>query len=181
MIISQIPNFLTLLRIVAVPVMVLLLREEAYDLTFYLFVLAGITDGLDGFIAKRFGFETRLGAILDPLADKLLLVTAFVMLANQEHLPFWLPVVVVFRDLLIVSGYLIVQVLQETVQIKPTGISKVNTFLQISLIGAVLVDQAGWLALDQGIDILILTVLVTTVTSGLHYIWVWGFSLNGDD
>ena len=181
MIVSQIPNFLTLLRIVAVPVMVLLLREEAYDLTFYLFVLAGITDGLDGFIAKRFGFETRLGAILDPLADKLLLVTAFVMLANQEHLPFWLPVVVVFRDLLIVSGYLIVQVLQETVQIKPTGISKVNTFLQISLIGAVLVDQAGWLALGQGIDILILTVLVTTVTSGLHYIWVWGFFLNGDD
>lgn len=181
MIVSQIPNLLTLLRIVAVPGMVLLLREQAFDLAFYLFVLAGVTDGLDGFIAKRFGFVTRLGAILDPLADKLLLVTSFVMLANQEILPFWLPVVVVFRDLLIVSGYLVLQMLQETVQIKPTGISKVNTFLQISLVSAVLVDQAAWLDLGPGLEIMILAVLVTTVTSGLHYVWVWGLSLNGDD
>ena len=174
--ISQVPNFLTLVRIAACPVLVLLLTEQNYELAFVVFVFAGVTDGLDGYIAKRFNWTSSLGAILDPLADKFLIASAYIMLVILQDIPFWLLVAVVFRDFVIISGYLILVVMGIKVPMKPTYVSKLNTFLQITLVGAVLVDRTAWLPLPlhHVIGILIFGVLVTTVISGCSYVWSWG-------
>ena len=101
LVVSYIPNLITVLRIAAAPVLVLLLDSQAYNLALIVFLAAGISDALDGFIAKSFNFESEFGAILDPVADKILLVSSFVMLTLLGHLPFWLLVIVGFRDILI--------------------------------------------------------------------------------
>lgn len=171
---SQVPNLLTLLRIAACPVLVLLLRGDSYDMALLLFLAAGITDGLDGYIAKRFNCITSLGVILDPIADKLLIASAYIMLAMLQDIPFWLLVVVMFRDLVIVAGYLLLVVMGEKIPMKPTYISKINTFLQISLVMAVLIGKADWLHIPFMVDALVIGVLITTVTSGSQYVWAWG-------
>ncbi len=172
--ISQIPNLLTLARIAATPVMILLLKDRAYESALLLFLLAGLTDGLDGYIAKRFDFQSRLGAILDPIADKLLIVSAYVMLALLGDIPFWLLVIVGFRDLMIVGGYLILETLEGDVQMQPSIVSKINTFLQITLVVVVLMDSTGWMEVALLSQILIGLVTVTTILSGAHYVWYWG-------
>lgn len=171
---SHIPNLLTFLRIAACPVLVLLLRGDGYGPAMLLFLAAGITDGLDGYIAKRYNCVSGLGAILDPIADKLLIASAYIMLAILEDIPFWLLVVVMFRDLVIVAGYLVLVVMGEKVPMKPTYISKINTFLQISLVMAVLIGKADWLHIPFMVDALVVGVLITTVTSGGQYVWTWG-------
>ena len=168
---SQIPNLLTLLRIAACPVLVLLLRGGSYDLAMLLFLAAGITDGLDGYIAKRYHCVSSLGAILDPIADKLLIASAYIMLAMLQDIPFWLLIVVMFRDLVIVAGYLVLVVMGEEIPMKPTYISKVNTFLQIALVVAVLLGKADWLDIPFMVQTLVVGVLITTVTSGSQYVW----------
>ncbi len=173
-VLSQIPNILTLARIAATPVMILLLRDRAYESALLLFILAGFTDGLDGYIAKRFNFVSRLGAILDPIADKMLIVSAYVMLALLGDIPFWLFLLVGFRDVMIVGGYMILETLEGDVQMQPSLVSKVNTFLQITLVIAVLLDKTGWFSAGLMLDLLIGAVTVTTVLSGAHYVWYWG-------
>ncbi len=158
----------------ATPVMILLLRDRAYESALLLFVLAGITDGLDGYIAKRFNFVSRLGAILDPIADKMLIVSAYVMLALLGDIPFWLFLIVGFRDVLIVGGYLILETLEGNVQMQPTIVSKINTFLQITLVIAVLLDKTAWMSVGPLLCVLIASVTVTTTLSGAHYVWYWG-------
>ncbi|MDZ7842457.1 MAG: CDP-alcohol phosphatidyltransferase family protein [Gammaproteobacteria bacterium] len=174
-VVSYIPNLLTMLRIAATPVLIMLLNYEMFPGALLLFVLAGISDGLDGYIAKRFHYQTRLGAILDPLADKLLLVSCFIVLGVMGHIPFWLLVVVVFRDLVIVVGYLLLVILEGGVNMNPTSISKLNTVFQICLIAVVLINLAVDLALPLLIPVLITAVTVTSVLSGVHYVWVWTF------
>lgn len=172
--ISQLPNLITLSRLALVPVLIVLLNNRDYPAALGVFFLAGFSDGVDGFIAKRFHYESRLGAILDPIADKTLLVGAYVMLTVLGHLPFWLMVVVAFRDLLIVGGYLVYTTLFGAVQMRPSVLSKLNTFMQIALVVAVLV-QAALGATYPGLNqFLIYAVLVTTIVSGGHYLWVWG-------
>ncbi len=171
---SQIPNLLTLLRIAACPVLVVALHGGDYDFALLLFLAAGITDGLDGYIAKRCNFVTGLGAILDPIADKLLIASAYIMLAILQDIPFWLLIVVMFRDLVIVVGYLVLVVMGEDIPMKPTYISKINTFLQISLVIAVLSGKADWLHNPFVIDGLVIGVLITTIISGGQYVWAWG-------
>ena len=170
---SQIPNLLTLLRIAACPVLVLLLRGGNYEMAMLLFLAAGITDGLDGYIAKRYDCVSSLGAILDPIADKLLIASAYIMLAMLQDIPFWLLIVVMFRDLVIVAGYLVLVVMGEDIPMNPTYTSKINTFLQISLVIAVLSGKAHWLYLPLVVDALVIGVLVTTVISGSQYVWAW--------
>ncbi len=171
---SQIPNLLTLLRIAACPVLVLVLSDGRYDAALLLFLAAGITDGLDGFIAKRFNCVSSLGAILDPIADKLLIASAYIMLAVLQDIPFWLLIVVMFRDIVIVAGYLVLVMMGEEIPMKPTYISKINTFLQISLVMAVLSGKADWLHIPFVVCALVIGVLITTVTSGGQYVWAWG-------
>lgn len=171
---SQIPNLLTLLRIAACPVLILLLREQNYAAALLLFLAAGITDGLDGYIAKRYHCNSKLGAILDPVADKLLIASAYIMLAVLEDIPFYLLVAVMFRDLVIVAGYLVLVMMDMNIPMRPTYISKFNTFLQISLVLAVLCGEARWLAIPAAVDILVFGVLATTIVSGAQYVWAWG-------
>lgn len=174
---SQIPNLLTLIRIAACPILVLLLHKHHYAWTLCLFLAAGITDGLDGFIAKRFNWVSRLGAILDPIADKLLIACAYVMLVILTHIPFWLLIVVMFRDLVIIVGYLILVMMEYEIPMRPSYTSKINTFVQISLVVAVLLEQSRLLPLPfmpLVVEMFVVGVLVTTVVSGLQYVWHWG-------
>ena len=171
---SQIPNLLTLLRIAACPVLVLLLSDRSYDTAILLFLAAGITDGLDGYIAKRYDCVSSLGAILDPIADKLLIASAYIMLAILQDIPFWLLIVVMFRDLVIVVGYLVLVVMGDEIPMNPSHLSKLNTFLQISLVIAVLSGKADWLYIPLAVEALVVGVLITTVSSGCQYVWALG-------
>jgi cardiolipin synthase len=169
----QIPNLLTLARIAAVPVLILFLYEGRYGAALAVFVLAGITDGLDGWIAKRFKCVTRLGSILDPLADKILIVSTYVMLVLAGDLPFWLILLIGFRDLGIIAGVLVLNTLNGHVQMQPSLLSKVNTFLQISLVILVMVERIGFITLEPVAEILLWFVAVTTVASAIHYVYFW--------
>jgi cardiolipin synthase len=163
------------MRVAAVPVLILLLKNEYYASALLLFVAAGVSDGLDGYIAKKYRVQSKFGAILDPVADKILLVSCFVMLTLLGHIPFWLLVIVVFRDILIVGGYLLLVMLDAKVQMRPSTLSKLNTLFQICLVSLVLARLAGWIDLGAVVDVLIVVVASTSVLSGIHYVWVWGF------
>jgi cardiolipin synthase len=134
---------------------------------------AGITDGLDGWIAKKFNCVTRLGSILDPIADKVLIVSTYVVLVLLGDLPFWLLLLIVFRDLGIIGGYLILDTLHDSVPLHPSFLSKVNTVLQIILVAVVLIDRAGWVHLPWLNEVLIGLVGLTTLISGIHYGYLW--------
>jgi len=167
---AQIPNFLTLLRIVMVPVIVVLLSSQQYAQALLIFTVAGITDGLDGWFAKTFDLQSDFGAMLDPIADKLLLVSTYTTLAVLGDIPFWLLVLVVFRDFIIVGGYWLLVALGHKLEVQPSLISKLNTFFQILLVVLVLVHQSGWLELHQLISVTLWVVVATTVLSGAGYL-----------
>jgi len=168
------PNLITLARIALVPVLILLLKDQDYATGLLVFVIAGASDALDGYLAKRLNAQSRLGAILDPVADKLLLVSTYVMLTLLGHIPFWLVLVVVFRDLLIVGGYVLYTSHAGPVKMRPSILSKLNTLMQIALATLVLAQQAAGLAWPPMVlDALVIAVLVTTVASGAHYLWSW--------
>ncbi|MFL6622284.1 MAG: CDP-alcohol phosphatidyltransferase family protein [Sulfurifustaceae bacterium] len=172
--VSQVPNIITLARLALAPAFVLVLNNGNYVAALILFAVAGFSDGLDGLIAKRFHYESRLGAILDPAADKILLVSSYVMLTILGHLPVWLVIVVAFRDLLIIGGYLAYTSMYGPVQMRPSALSKFNTFLQIALVVVVLAEQATVSDFPLVIQTLVYAVFVTTVASGAHYLWMWG-------
>jgi cardiolipin synthase (CMP-forming) len=168
-----IPNVLTILRLLMVPVIVLLMIEQQMMAAFVLFVIAGITDGLDGFLAKRFGWTTELGAWLDPAADKALLVSIYVTLGLFGTIPPWLVILVVFRDLLIVGGILLAWMMENPVGMKPLIISKINTVGQILLAATVLADLGFQLGLGNIVNMLILIVAASTILSALAYLHGW--------
>ena len=143
-------------------------------------MVAGLTDALDGFIAKQFQAQTKLGALLDPLADKALLVSAYVMLSIMQFVPFWLMVVVVFRDLVIVGGYLIMRLFYEFIEMRPLLISKVNTFMQIAFVFLVLVSLSNGYEQNFLMDVLAYLVLVTSVVSGSAYVYIWSIRATND-
>lgn len=174
-VVTQIPNLLTLSRLVAAPAIVMLLNYRMYPAALAVFIFAGISDGLDGHIAKRFDCQTRLGAILDPVADKVLLVSCFIMLTVLGALPFWLLVVVAFRDIVIVGGYLLLVTTEGRVRMQPSTLSKFNTVLQIVLVAALLLGLALDTALRVPVAALVAAVTVTTLLSGVHYVWLWTF------
>ncbi len=167
-----IPNLLTLARIGLVPWLVVLLQEQQYGWSLAVFVIAGVTDGLDGYIAKRFNASTYLGAILDPIADKTLLVTSYIMLSVLEIIPFWLMVVVVFRDIVIIGGNLLMVLFFSTMEMKPLAISKLNTVVQIFYIVLVLASLSFGLAYASFINLVGISVAITSVVSGLGYVYI---------
>ena len=137
----NLPNFLTLLRIVAIPCFLILLEDYRYGEALAVFVAAGITDGLDGAIARLTHTKTTLGAYLDPAADKLLLLSAFIALGFMHAVPRWLAVVVISRDVIIVLGYFLLFMLtQRMMQVQPSIFGKASTFLQLSAVALVLVS-----------------------------------------
>ncbi len=166
-----IPNAITLARIGTAPLLFWLLLEKRFDQAFYLALIAGISDALDGFLAKRFGWQTALGGVLDPLADKLMLMTAMFGLWLVDRLPGELLALIVCRDLVIMSGALIWWRVNGQFEPAPSLISKINTVLQIILLLAIVLDAAGWLVepdwLHNG---LIVVTAIMTIASGLDYL-----------
>lgn len=179
---SNIPNLITLGRILAVPLLVWLVIHNKMEAAFWVFVAAGISDALDGFVAKRFGFVTKLGSYLDPVADKALLVSAYITLGQAGHIDAWLVILVVFRDVLIIGGTILFHTLGRTVEMQPLFISKFNTLMQILLV-AILLGNLGIGVPDFGLlPTLAMLVGITTVLSGFAYLgqWVFGVRVNPD-
>ena len=134
---KQIPNIITVFRFFLVPPVVWALLSAEYATALILFAIAGVSDGVDGFLAKHYQWQTRLGSIIDPLADKLLLVCSFITLAWLEFIPLWLLITVIFRDLLIVIGGVAFHNLFGKFDMEPSFLSKMNTFFQIIFVLAV--------------------------------------------
>ncbi len=165
------PNIVTFGRLCAVPLAFWLVLEHRMGQAFLLFVVAGLSDAVDGWLARRYG-GNAIGALLDPVADKALLVTMYVTLAAVSALPPWLAILVVFRDLLIVGGVIVLGVLGQPVVIRPLYISKLNTVLQILLVAATLLTTGFQLTLPWLSETLIWAVAITTLASGGAYVWV---------
>ena len=190
-----IPNIITLGRIICVPIIIWLILNEAWVGAFSIFVFAGISDALDGWIAKNFNAASQLGAYLDPIADKALLVSIYVTLGMQEVLESWVVILVVSRDVLIIGAVILAMVIGQRLAMAPLMISKVNTTFQIVLAASVLAALAfGFVWSDAIIDsdlvtflivdaVFFLSVLVavTTVWSGASYLRVWTQSVATSD
>lgn len=179
-----IPNLLTISRILLTPGFVIAFLDERFDLAWVLFAVAGLTDALDGILARVLKQRSRLGSILDPLADKLLLVTSFICLAVNGWAPRWLVVLVVSRDVIIVGGLTLIQLFGVDVRsrINPSWLSKTTTCVQISLVLFVMVQKSFKLDLSPGGAVLVYLTAVLTLVSLLHYIHT-GFRLlpHGDE
>lgn len=168
-----IPNAISLLRIALVAPILMLIMKDSFAWALALFWLAGFSDGVDGYLAKRFDWHTRLGALLDPIADKLLVAGTFITLAYTQDIPVWLAAVVIFRDVVIVAGATAYNFLVRPVQGEPTRVSKLNTALQMVFLLFVL-SRAGFGWPDQiAITVLGASVLITVVISGVDYVWSW--------
>ncbi len=170
---SFLPNLITLGRLILVPVIIYLIGAAEFAAAFWVFVAAGISDGIDGFIAKRFNYTTTLGAYLDPVADKALLVSIFVSLGMQGVIPDWLVILVVSRDILIIGAVLISWLIGFPLKMRPLMVSKINTTVQIAYAAAVL-SITGFAVDLNGLIVLAgyLTGL-TTVLSGASYLVDW--------
>lgn len=172
------PNLLSFGRLLSVPLIIWLVLDGRMTLAFWLFVAAGVTDAIDGFIAKHFNAKTELGSYLDPLADKALLVGIYLSLGWLGHIPIWLVILVAFRDLTIVGGALLEQTLTQSFKSQPMMISKINTALQIAL-AALVLARLGLGFDDWGMTgVLVLAAAVTTVFSGLTYLFEWTRRVN---
>ena len=171
-------NLISLARLISVPVVVWAIRVDEMRLAFGLFVAAGVSDAVDGFIAKRFHTETVFGSYLDPLADKALLVSVYIACGQAHYLPYWLVIMVVFRDILIVGGVILLYTLEHRrPQMSPPWISKLNTAAQIVLAALVLAGGAFNILPDGVIQALIWVVGLTTALSGINYLVKWGRDL----
>ena len=169
----NLPNFLTILRIIAIPIFLIFLTDGRVGAALLTFVLAGITDSVDGAIARLTNTRTTLGAYMDPLADKMLILSAFVALALMDVVPRWLTVVVISRDVIILIGYLTLFLLtQQLMEIRPSAVSKAATFLHLVTLSTVLLSlwkpqvdspaMRSWLYAVTG---------TITAVSGFHYIY----------
>ena len=177
----NLPNIITLGRLLSVPLAIWLILSGAYWAAFWTFVLAGVSDAADGFIAKRFDQRTQIGALLDPVADKALLVSVYVTLGMAGQLPNWLVILVVFRDLMIVGGFVLVQLLVQKIRWEPLLISKLNTALQI-ILAAFTLARLGYGAADHGlVTVLVFSVATTTVLSGGAYLVRWASAIAGTE
>lgn len=164
------PNMITFARLCAVPMAVWLVLQEYFASAFWLFAAAGASDAIDGWLARRRG-TSFVGALLDPVADKALLVTMYVTLAAVHVLPDWLAILVVFRDAVIVGGVAVLALLGQPLIIRPLMISKVNTALQIVLVAMALLLAGLGMAAPRTVQALIWAVAASTFTSGAAYVW----------
>ena len=170
-----IPNILTIARLCLVLPIVQLLRNEHYPLAFGLAFIAMLSDALDGYLARRFNWRTELGAFLDPVADKTMMISLFVTLGWIGHLPLWIVAVVVGRDLFILSGVTLYRIWQGALQVQPTFSGKLSTLLQMSLMSwALLILAFDWVGTGWPIilDALMVLVVIAAVVSAADYFWV---------
>ena len=165
------PNVVTFARLCAVPLAVWLVMEHWFAQAFFLFVAAGLSDAVDGWLARRYGGNS-VGALLDPVADKALLVTMYITLASVNVVPSWLAILVVFRDMVIVGGVVVLSLLGQSVMIRPLYVSKLNTVFQIVLVAAALLLSGFELTAPLVMGTLTWLVAATTLASGAAYVWI---------
>jgi len=170
---SDIPNIITAFRFLLVPPVVVLLLQDRFAAALVVFGIAGFSDALDGYLAKHYHWSSRLGALMDPLADKLLLLSSFVTLGWLGWIPYWLVGLVILRDLVIVTGAIVYHLRIERLEAEPRPASKLNTFAQILLVLAVMFSQGIQQLPVSWLEVLEYGVLCTTIWSGLDYVWIW--------
>jgi len=178
---SWLPNAISLLRIALILPILLLFANNEFGWALGLFLIAGLSDGVDGYLAKRFDWNTRLGAFLDPAGDKLLVAWSFGTLAYLGHIPVWLAVIVILRDVIIVAGSFMYHYLVRRLEGEPTRISKLNTALEFVFLVFVIARAGyGW---PDNITITVVgaAVLVTVVISGYDYVSNWIRSARAGD
>ena len=171
----HLPNLITVLRILLVVPLCWLIGAHRYDVALLVATIAAASDAVDGFLAKRFGWQSWIGGMLDPIADKLLLTAAFVWLALTADLPAWLVALVVGRDLAIVAGAVAYHNLIGRFDAAPSGLSKLTTAVQLGFVLSELLRLSHWIDTPGAVraTLIAITALVT-LASGLHYIVVWG-------
>lgn len=173
-----IPNLITLARLLLVPLIVWLIVSDKPIAAFTVFVLAGLSDAVDGFLARQFSMWSALGAYLDPLADKALLVSIYITLAVLAEIPAWVTILIVSRDILIIGGVVLAWMLGQPIEVRPHPVSKANTVAQIVLAAVVLGDQAFAPDLHMLRTILVWVVGLLTIASALVYLYDWVRHMN---
>ncbi len=177
----NLPNLITLGRILLVPVVVWAIGSGEMQIAFLLFLIAGVSDAVDGFLAKRLGMTSELGAHLDPLADKALIVSIYVALGITEAIPRWLVILVVSRDILIVGGVMLAWFVDKPIRVKPLLVSKLNTAAQIVLACLVLGSLAFGLASKPAEYAVMATVAALTLASIGFYVREWVLHMNASE
>jgi cardiolipin synthase (CMP-forming) len=168
-----IPNLITIARLIIVPLVIVMILQDQWQAAFALFVIAGVSDAVDGFIARRFDMRSELGAYLDPVADKALLVSIYIVMAILGVIPAWLAILVVSRDVMIVSAVVLSWVMENPVEIKPFLISKLNTAAQIGFAAALLAAKAFGIGLGFWLGPATVTVAALTLLSTGAYLTFW--------
>jgi len=174
----SIPNLITLARILLVPVVVWAIATGAMHVAFLLFLVAAISDGVDGFLAKRFDMKTDLGAYLDPLADKVMIVSIYVTLASTGTIPLWIVILVVSRDIMIVGAIILSWLVGNPIAIKPHMVSKVNTAAQIVYAALVLALYGYGFDAEPLLTLVMVLVAVLTLLSVAFYVADWVRHMN---
>ncbi len=170
----HVPNLITALRFLLIPLLVVLLVGRRYEAAFAVFFVSALSDVADGVIARRWNARTRLGAIADPLADKLTMLAVTLVMTTQSLMPVWLAAAIVARDLVIVAGAVAFHVLVARVDMAPTWLSKFNTVLEFAVLSALLADAAQAIEVTDWMPPLFALVIATIVASGVQYVWSWG-------
>jgi len=188
--IITVPNLLTIFRMVLIPVFVSLLFYQRFVLALAVFIVAGVTDGLDGLLARRFDQKSSLGTILDPIADKLMMVTSFVVLSMRSvfpppvpsHLPipFWVTIAVISRDVFILVGAAAINIVTGFRGFRPSILGKINTTVQIVAIGAIMLAASVPYGTGYYLPTVYATVFMFAVLSGGHYVFFVSKLLNED-
>lgn len=172
---KHIPNILSFFRLILIAPFIMTLYNGSYAIAFYILLTAGITDGFDGWLARQYNWQTPLGHMIDPLADKLLVATSFISLALLQQLPWWLVILVFARDLTIFFGALAwYYLISKTDEFVPTLLSKINTVLQIVLVNFSLGELAFFRLTYDPIPLLIFLTALTTAITFSDYVWTWG-------
>lgn len=178
---SDLPNAITVLRLLLVPPFIYSLLLNEYTTALIIFAVAGGSDGLDGFLARRFDWESEIGALLDPIADKILMFSAYFLIWYQNLLPTWLTFLVIVRDVIILAGASLYRLKKGQLRAEPLMISKINTALQIILVVSLLAVQDCLPQMEPVIPALMYTVALTTLVSGILYIVLWTQKARSDD
>jgi cardiolipin synthase len=175
MMLNNIPNALTIMRLFLIAPFLIFLYQQCYVQAFYVFILAGFTDALDGWLARSFHWQSTFGSLADPIADKLLITSSFIALALIGQLPWWLCLLVFLRDLTISFGALAwYWFIGRKIVFTPTYLSKINTVLQLALVTLCLFDLAFSMTSPDLHNIFLILTALTTSCSYAQYVWVWG-------
>lgn len=170
----HVPNAITVVRALLIPVIGALLLGGRYVEAFWMLLASALSDLVDGHVARRYNAHSRFGAIADPVADKLTMLTVTFILAWQGLVPVWLAAAIVLRDVVIVGGALAYHRVVGHVEMAPTWLSKFNTVVEFTVLAAVIADAAALIDDREWLPLLFAAVFVTVVTSGLQYVWIWG-------